>query len=52
MHCNDLKYGDIVDFYYITNFCSMKVKGFYWGGGGGGGGLILGLLFRRSEYGL
>ena len=25
MHCNDLKYGDIVDFCYIT-------KVFFWGG--------------------
>ena len=40
MHCNNLKYGDIV---YITkSFCSMKVKFcfclfgfFFWGGGGG-----------------
>ena len=51
MHCNDLKYGDIVDFCYITkSFCSMKVKFFF--AGVGGCGLILGLLFRRSEYGL
>ena len=37
MHCNDLKYGDIVDFCYITkSFCFMKVKfcflGFFLGG--------------------
>ena len=35
MHCNDLKYGDIVDFCYITkSSCSMKVKlvFFFWEG--------------------
>ena len=30
----------------------MKVKGFFFFWRGGGYGLILGLLFRRSEYGL
>ena len=30
----------------------MKVKGFFILGGGGRCRLILGLLFRRSEYGL
>ena len=46
MHCNYLKYGDIVDFCYITkSFCSIKV--FFLGGGGVFRyRLILGLLFR------
>ena len=49
MHHNNLKYGDIVDdFCYIPkSFCSMMEDFFFLGGGG----LILGLLFRISEYG-
>ena len=50
MHCNYLKYGDIVDFCYITkSFCSIKVKfffSFFFWGGGVRCRLILGLLFR------
>ena len=43
MHHNNLKYGEIVDdcSYIPKSFCSMKED---WG-------LILGLLFRISEYG-
>ena len=43
MNHNNLKYGEIDDdFCYIPkSFCSMKKRG----------GLILGLLFRISEYG-
>ena len=41
MHCNYLKYGDIVDFCYITkSFCSIKVFFFF----GGGGGFDVGLF--------
>ena len=44
MHHNNLKYGEIIDDFCYTpkSFCSMKEDG---------GGLILGLLFRISEYG-
>ena len=48
MHHNNLKYGEIVEYFchIPKSFCSMKEDFFF-----GGGGLILGLLFRISEYG-
>ena len=48
MHQNDIKCGDLVDFVASQSHFAQSMKVIFFGGGGSG--LILGILFRRSEY--
>ena len=50
MHQNDLKCGGLVNF--VASQSHFALWKWFFFGGGGRSGLILGILFRRSEYGL